>query len=179
MDTEIVIVVPNETAAYEVAKTLRALDDEGSIELYSSAVIEKRADGVVDVKDTRDRRGPWGTALGFSTGALIGLLAGPVGAAVGAAAGGAAGLGGDIAYSGFQGDFVHDVSVRLEPGTYAVCASIWEDWTEPLNVAMRPFSNTILASSNTRPCGGSDSHRDAGVEGRDGPPRDRDRPVQR
>jgi uncharacterized protein DUF1269 len=98
----------------------------------------------VDVKDARDPRGPWGTALGFSTGALIGLLAGPVGAAVGAAAGGAAGLAGDIAYSGFQGDFVHDVSARLEPGKYAVCASIWEDWTEPLDTAMRPYSDTIL-----------------------------------
>ena len=144
MDKEIVIVVPTETAAYEVVKALRALDDEGSIELYSSSVIEKRNDGVVGVKDSRDLRGPWGTALGFSTGALIGLLAGPVGLAVGAAVGGAAGLGGDIAYSGFQGDFVHDASSRLDAGSYAVCASIWEDWTEPLDAAVSPFSGTIL-----------------------------------
>ena len=144
MDKEIVIVVPTEASAYQVVKALSVLDAEGSIELYASAVVEKRADGAVDIKDTRRRNGPWGTALGLSTGALIGLLAGPVGAAVGATIGGAAGLGGDLAYSGFQGDFVHEVSSRLEPGTYAVCASISEDWTEPVDAAIRPLGGTIL-----------------------------------
>jgi uncharacterized membrane protein len=143
MDKQIVIVVRTEASAYQAVKALNALDGEGSIELYSSAVVEKRADGTVDVKDTRNQ-GPWGTALGLSTGALIGLLAGPVGAAVGAAIGGAAGLGGDLAYSGFRGDFVRDVTSRLEPGTYAVCASISEDWTEPVDTAMRPLGGTIL-----------------------------------
>lgn len=147
MDKEIVIIVSTEANAYEVIRALSALDDEGSIELYSSTVIGKRANGVVDVKDTRHRNGPWGTVLGLSTGALIGLIGGPVGAAVGAAIGGAAGLGGDIAYSGFQGDFVHDVSSRLEPNSFAVCASIWEDWMEPVNVAVRPYGATILRQS--------------------------------
>ena len=144
MDKEIVIVVATEAAAYEVVKALKGLDDEGSIELYSSTVVERTADGRLMVKDTRQRHGPWATALGLTTGALIGLLAGPVGAAVGAAIGGAAGLGGDLAYSGFAGDFVHDVSARLQPGRYAVCASVWEDWTVPVDVAMAPFGGVVV-----------------------------------
>ncbi len=42
MDKEIVIVVPTEDAAYRVVQALGALDDEGSIELYASAVVTKR-----------------------------------------------------------------------------------------------------------------------------------------
>jgi len=116
MDKELAIVVPTEAAAYEVVHALKGLDDEGSIELYSSTVVVKTASGALTVKDKDHLRGGWATALGLSTGALIGLLAGPVGVAVGAAIGGAAGLGEDLAYSGFAGDFVQDVAARLLPG---------------------------------------------------------------
>ena len=143
MNKELVIVVPNEAAAYEVVKALRGLDDEGSIELYSSTVVVKTPGGTLTIKDKEHRRGPWGTVLGFSTGALIGLLAGPVGAAVGAAVGGAAGLGGDLAYSGFAGEFVQDVGARLQPGGHAVVASVWEDWTVPVDVAVAPFASAV------------------------------------
>jgi uncharacterized membrane protein len=143
MDKEMVIVVPTEHAAYEVVKALKALDDEGSIELYASSVVAKSVDGAVHVKDSRSVP-PWGAALGISTGALIGLLAGPLGAAVGAAVGGAAGLGSDLAYSGFAGDFVRDVSARLEPGSTAVCASVWEDWPVPVDVAVAPHGAIVF-----------------------------------
>ena len=149
MDKEIVIVVPTETAAYETQKALKALDDEGSIELYSSTVIAKSTDGklTTKAKETRELPAPVGTALGLSTGALIGMLAGPVGAAVGAAAGGAVGLGGDVLYSGFAGDFVRDIVWRLKPGSYAVCASVWEDWTVPVDTVVAPLGGTIVRQS--------------------------------
>lgn len=147
MDKEIVIIVNNENAAYSALKALKALDDEGSIELYASSVIAKDANGVATVKDTRQVHGPWGTALGLSTGALIGLIAGPVGVAIGAAIGGAAGLGGDLAYSGFAGEFVQGVSARLAPGKCAVCASIWEDWTVPVDAAVTSVGGEILRQS--------------------------------
>jgi uncharacterized membrane protein len=140
MNKEIVIVVPTEVAAYEVVKALKGLDDEGSIELYSSNVVVKTPSGAITIQDEEHIRGPWGTVLGLSAGALIGLLAGPVGVAVGAAVGGAAGLGGDLAYSGFAGDFVQDVAARLVPGGHAVVASVWEDWTVPVDVAVAPFA---------------------------------------
>src|ERR1700733_13554616 len=121
MDKELVIIVPTEQAAYEVVKALELLDAEGSIELYSSTVVAKATGGAVSVKDTRQFHGPWGTVLGISTGALIGLLGGPVGVALGAAIGGTVGLTGDLAYSGYTGDFVHDVTARLQPGRPAGC----------------------------------------------------------
>ncbi|HXX67135.1 MAG TPA: DUF1269 domain-containing protein [Polyangiaceae bacterium] len=144
MDKEIVIVVPNETAAYEVVKALKGLDDEGSIELYASTVVVKSPDGTLTVKDAHGLRPPWAAAVGMATGALIGLLAGPVGVAAGAAVGGAAGLGGDLTYSGFAGEFVYGVAAKLQPGSYAVFASVWEDWTVPIDTAAAPYGGVVF-----------------------------------
>ena len=144
MDKELVIVVPTERAAYEVVEALKALDIEGSIELYSSTVVTKEADGTVTVKDTRHLHVPWGTVLGMSTGALLGLVGGPVGVAVGVAIGGSVGLTGDLAYTGYTGEFVYDFVSRLQPGSYAVCASVWEDWTVPVDVAVAPWSAVVM-----------------------------------
>ncbi len=147
MDRQIVIVVPSETAAYQVVKALKGLDDEGSIELYTATVVTKTAAGTLTVKDDHRMRGPWATVLGMSTGALLGLLAGPVGAAVGAIVGGGAALGGELTYSGFAGDFVYDVAAKLQPGSYAVCASVLEDWTVPVDVAIAPFGAVVFRQS--------------------------------
>src|SRR5579883_2241235 len=146
MDREIVIVVPTEARAYDVVKVLNRLDDEGSIELYTVAVIVKSDSGKLTVKtsETPHLKAPAGTALGLSTGALIGLLGGPAGAAVGAAMGAAAGLVGDVAYSGFAGDFVRDVVSNLKPGSCAVCASVAEDWPVPVDTAVAPFGAVVL-----------------------------------
>jgi len=144
MDKELVIVVPNEVNAYEVVKALRALDYQGSIELYASTVVTKTPDGKLAVKDTHHMRGPWAAILGMSTGALIGLLAGPVGMAAGAALGAATGLGAELTYTGFAGDFIHGVAEKLQPGSWAVCASLWEDWTVPVDVAIQPYGALVF-----------------------------------
>lgn len=144
MDKEIVFVIPTETAGHELLAALRALDDEGTIELYSATVVAKGADGAVSVKDTTHIKAPWGTALGLTTGALIGLIAGPFGVTVGAIVGGMFGLDADLAYSGFSGDFVRQVSDRLKPGMHAVCASVWEDWTVPIDAAVAPFGAVVF-----------------------------------
>ena len=144
MDRQIVIVAPTETAAYQVVKALKGLDEEGSIELYTATVVEKSAAGSLTIKDDHRLRGPWAAALGMSTGALIGLLGGPVGAAVGAVVGGGVALGGELAYSGFAGDFVYDVAAQLQPGSYAVCASVYEDWTVPVDTATAPFGVVVF-----------------------------------
>ncbi len=144
MDKELVVIVPNEEAAYQVVRTLKALDDEGSIELYLANVITKTATGVKRIEESRHIHPPLTAALGATTGALIGFLGGPVGAAIGAAIGGAVGLGGDLAYTGIASDFVYDVAKRLPQGGCAVIASVWEDWTVPVDVAMAPYGGGVL-----------------------------------
>ena len=147
MDKELVIFVPSESAAYNVLTALETLDDDGSIELYGSTVVARAADGRLDIKDSRGRRGAWGTALGTGLGALVGLLGGPAGVVVGAAVGASFGAVSDLTYTGFPGDFVYDVSNTLANGSFAVIASVWEDWMTPVDVAVAPYGATVLRQS--------------------------------
>jgi uncharacterized membrane protein len=139
VDKELVLVVPSEVAAYEVVKALEELDHAGFIELYSSTVVVKEATGALVVRRTRDLRGPWANALQLSTGALLGLLGGLTGAFAGME-----GLGSELAYSGIALDFVHDVAQSLKLGSYAVCASLWEDWTGPVDESTEPFGAVVF-----------------------------------
>jgi uncharacterized membrane protein len=150
VDKEIVIVVPNEKASAEVVKSLKSLDRDGSIELYAFTVAFKTNEGKLEVKasETPNLRTPAATAIGVSTGALIGLVGGPVGGVIGAAAGAATGAPLDVAYSGFAGGFVHEVSGKLAPGSWAVFASVNEDWMMPVNAAVEPFGG-VLFRQNT------------------------------
>lgn len=144
MDKMLVVVAPDEGAAYAVVRALKALDDEGSIELYSSTVITRSGSEVKTVEHNLDERAGLGTVLGLTTGTLLGLLAGPAGAALGAAFGGTAGLGGDLLCTGIASDFVHDVSSRLNDGAFAVVASVSEGWTAPVDEALAPLGVTVF-----------------------------------
>jgi uncharacterized membrane protein len=147
MDTDIVIVVRNETDAYQTLTALRRLDDDGSIELHASAVITKDSDGTVKLEDKNDDTVGWGTLLGLSTGTLIGLLAGPVG--LGAAIGGSVGLAGDAVYTGFSSDFIQRVGERLQPGASAVIASAFEDWTTPVDMETAQLGGKVFRESSS------------------------------
>jgi uncharacterized membrane protein len=144
MDKQIVVVVPSEVAAFEALEALRFLDVKRSIELHSTAVVGKEVDGTFVVREAVHPRGAIGALLGASTGALVGLLAGPTGAAAGAVLGGAGGAATDLAYTGFVGEFVRNVAASMQPGTYAVCASVWEDWTVPIDTAVAPFGAVVF-----------------------------------
>jgi uncharacterized membrane protein len=167
MDKEIVIVVSNENAAYEVVKALKALDVEGSIELYASTVVYKAENGTFTVVDEQRLRAPRTAALAAATGALLGLLGGPialaagatagaaagaaaVGAALGGTVGGAATIGGDLTYSGFVREFVHTVAAILQPGSYAVLASVAEDWAVPIDTAVAPWGAVVFRQATDR-----------------------------
>ena len=148
MDRDIVIVLPTEKAAYHALRALRQLDDDGSIELHAGVVVSKDAKGAITVHDKRDENVGWGTLLGMSSGALIGLLGGPIGAMAGVAIGGGAGLAGDIAYTGFASDFIRQVGSSLNPGTTAVVAHAFEDWTVPVDTAMASFRATVFRQAS-------------------------------
>lgn len=132
MDKIIVATFDEEVKAYEGARALASLDEEGSIALFSSAVIAKDAEGKVTVKQAADG-GPLGTTVGALTGSIIGLLGGPVGVVAGAAAGTLAGVSYDLAKAGVGSDFVAEVGDDLQPGKYAVIAEVEEDWTAPVD----------------------------------------------
>mgnify|MGYP000603286231 CR=1 FL=1 len=73
MSKMIVSVFDDEQTAYKGTQALTELHREGSISVYSAAVVSRDADGAIRIKDAGDE-GPLGTALGMLTGAIIGVL---------------------------------------------------------------------------------------------------------
>jgi uncharacterized membrane protein len=130
---------------------LRALSDlhrEGSLTVYSDAVIAKDSSGQVARRQSASI-GPVGTLLGGATGALIGLIGGPAAAAVGMVGGALGGAAYDVANLGVGADFVEEVSKRLAPGKAAVVAEIKEEWIAPLNTRMDQVGGIVSRRSRS------------------------------
>jgi uncharacterized membrane protein len=143
MNKMIVVVFENESSAYEGLNALKDLHMEGSITLYSTAVLNKDDSGEVQIKQAADK-GLVGTAIGMATGSLIGVLAGPVGLFVGASLGGLTGVMVDINEAGVDAGFVEDVSNALSPGKYAVLAEIDEMWLTPVDTRMSALDGLVF-----------------------------------
>ena len=146
MDKMLVVGFDSELKAYEGSRALQKLQDEGSINLYSKAVIARDAGGKVTVKEQGDM-GPVGTAVGLLTGSLIGLLGGPVGVAVGATAGMYGGLLYDSVQLGIDEDFIDEVADYLLPGKAAVVAEVWEEWVLPVDMRMEALGGVVFRRS--------------------------------
>jgi uncharacterized membrane protein len=143
MDKMMVVVFPEETAAYEGLKALKELHARADITLYAAAVVVKDSSGAISVKQAVDP-GPLGTAVGMLTGSLVGLLGGPVGAAVGFATGGGAGFVFDLADLGIGASFLDDVSKALGPGKTAVLAEVQETWTTPVDTRLGQLGGVVF-----------------------------------
>jgi uncharacterized membrane protein len=143
MDKMIVSVFNDERRAYEGAKALRELHEEGSLTLYASTVIFKDANGEIIVKQAADE-GPLGTFAGLATGSLIGLLGGPVGVAVGAAVGTLTGSMLDLARLGVSDDFLTEVYLNLVPNKWALVAEVDETWVTPLDTRMDAIGGVLF-----------------------------------
>ena len=143
MNKMIVVVFENETPAYEGLNAMKDLHKEGSITLYSTAVLTKDDSGEVQIKQAADK-GLVGTAIGMATGSLIGVLAGPAGVVAGASLGGLTGVMVDINEAGVDAGFVDDVSSALSPGKYAVLAEIDEMWMAPMDTRMSALDGLVF-----------------------------------
>ncbi len=143
MDKILVVVFDNEITAYDGSRALEELQDEGSISIYTKAIMVRDASGAVQVKQINDQ-GPVGMAVGLLTGSLIGLLGGPVGFAVGAGIGTSGGFLYDLAHLGVGKDFFEEVGQSLRPGKAAVVAEVQEDWTLPVDPKMEALGGVVL-----------------------------------
>jgi uncharacterized membrane protein len=142
-DRMLVVVFDTESQAYEGRKALLGLENEGSIGVYASAVVAKKADGTVTVSQTDDP-GPVGPLVGTFLGSIIGLLAGPAGVGIGAVVGFAGGSAAELNNARIAGDFIDDVSAELQPNKFAVVAEIREGWTTPVDTRMESIGGTVF-----------------------------------
>lgn len=143
MSKMLVVVFDDEPQAYNGAQALRELHREGSVSVYSAAVIARDEDGGMSIKDAGDE-GPIGMAIGMMTGALVGVFGGPAGVVMGTAAGSLVGATADLFNAGFGLDFVDEVSAKLEPGKVAVVAEVEESWVTPVDTRMAELGGTVV-----------------------------------
>ena len=143
MDRMLVVVFDNEAKAYLGKSALNALDGEGSIALYASAIILKHADGSVSVREAQDAA-PLATLVSTPIGGVIGLLGGPAGAAIGAASGLMIGGLVDLDNARVGEDYVADVARTLTPNKVALIAEVDEEWTTPTDSRMEALGGVVF-----------------------------------
>jgi uncharacterized membrane protein len=142
MDKVLAVVFSDEQQAYEGLRALRDLHTDGSINLYSHAVVAKDASGKVAVRETSES--PEGTLFGLLTGSLVGILGGPIGLAVGASTGTMIGATFDLARAGIDDEFLQEMSEYLLPGTAAVITEADEDWQAPIDTRMEALGGHVF-----------------------------------
>jgi uncharacterized membrane protein len=143
MEKMIVVVFDDEAKVNKGADALKELDREGTISVYSGAIIQKNQNGTVSALDAREEwpiRAVGGTAIG----SLIGLLGGPVGVVLGASSGAIIGAFSDLYRAGVSADFLDEAASTLSPGKYALVADISEDYVVPLDIRMEQLGGQVF-----------------------------------
>ncbi|MEO7465354.1 MAG: DUF1269 domain-containing protein [Nitrosospira sp.] len=143
MNKFIVVIFPSESQAYEGAKGIRGLQDEGNVFVYGMTILTRGSDGKLATRDTPDES-LRGTAVGAFIGGVLGLAAGPIGLVYGAATGAVLGSWADLLDHGISAEFIDEVSQTVTPGKTAVVTDIEEFWTAPLDARMEPLGGIVL-----------------------------------
>jgi uncharacterized membrane protein len=138
MDNYVAIVFDSDEKAFEGLHTLWDLDASGDITVHGAAVIHRDKFGRIDVA-TKDTDPGVRTIVGVGIGALLGALAGPIGAAAGIA--GAASIA--------AGTAANETGLAMNPGQAAVIAEVSEDWTTPIDTAMKPLGGVMYRRAKT------------------------------
>lgn len=140
-----VVVFDNETGAAEMRDTLIGLQKKGLVTLDDAAVVVRRPDGKVKVKQAVSLVG-MGAMGGAFWGMLVGLLFWMpwLGAAAGALSGA---LGGGLSDHGLDDGFVKEVGNTIQPGHSALFLLIREANPEKLMDALKQFNGKILHTS--------------------------------
>jgi len=120
----LVVSFPGEGTADEALTALRGLESEATIDLESSAVIVRRENDKVSIRENNDFNAQQGAIAGAAGGLLLGALFGK-GAIKGALLGAGAGaVSGEFIDMGLDDDFLKGVGDQLSVGHSALVAMV-------------------------------------------------------
>jgi len=141
----VVVAFDNETGAAEMRDGLIGLQKQGLVTLDDAAVVVRRPDGKVKVKQAVSLVGA-GALGGAFWGMLVGLLFWMpwLGLAVGALSGA---LGGALSDYGLDDGFVKEVGNTIQPGHSALFLLIREATPDKLMEELKQFNGKILQTS--------------------------------
>jgi uncharacterized membrane protein len=145
MSELIVIAFDNETGAGEMRDAFGPLIKQHLITLDDAAVVVRKQDGKVKVKQAVNLVGE-GALGGAFWGMLIGLLFWMpwLGLAIGAASGALAGKLSDV---GVDDNFIKEVGNKIEPGHSALFLLVREATTDKVIDALKPYGGEIIQTS--------------------------------
>ncbi len=144
MSDLIVIGFPDEFKADEVLLDLRKLEREYLIDLEDAAIVVRKKDGKVKIKQTQELVTAGALSGGF-WGLLIGLMffepiLGILGAAVGA-------LSGALTDIGIDDNFIQELGNTIEPGTSAIFVLVRKSTPDKVLDDLSKFEGKVLRTS--------------------------------
>ena len=145
MRSLVVLAFDSEDGALEVRDKLYELQKQELITLEDAAVVVRKPDGKVKVKQARSLVGA-GAVGGAFWGMLIGLifLAPVLGMAVGAISGA---LGGKYADIGIDDSFIKEVGDTIEPGQSALFLLVTDVEEDRVVDKLKPYEPTLLQTN--------------------------------
>ena len=144
MENILAITFDEDKNAYEALTKLKELDDQDRVGLSGAAVVERKDDGTIDVKDQVGDVGWEGTATGGVLGLLIGVIGGPLGILLGGATGLLYGSLFDLADSDETESVLTDVARTVTVGQLTLLAQVSEENPEIVDVAVERLDGTVV-----------------------------------
>jgi uncharacterized membrane protein len=141
----IVLAFDSEEGAIEARDKLLSLENQGALSLSDAAVVVRRADGEVKVKQVKSMTGA-GAAAGGILGLIIGLffLAPWLGMAVGVLGGAVVGKRTDF---GIDDDFIKEVGETIGPGHSALFLQVYRAADQKVMPVLEQFDATVLRTT--------------------------------
>ena len=145
MSDLIVLAFPNETGALEARDKLFELQKQHLILLADAAVVIRKPDGKVKIKQAVSLVGA-GAMGGAFWGMLIGIIFWMpwLGMAIGAASGALGGVLNDI---GVDDKFIKEVGATIQPGHSALFLLVVQSTTDKVTEELKHFNPTVLRTS--------------------------------
>jgi len=133
--------------AYQALSELKEADADGHIELRSAAVVERTAQGELQIADSADNVGLVGAASGSLIGLLLGVLGGPVGLLLGWGAGALVGGSFDLDRSDESDEALGVLGRAISPGSTALIADVSEPEPELIDAKMGLLGGDVTRRS--------------------------------
>jgi uncharacterized membrane protein len=145
MSDLIVLAFDTETGAQEMRETLVRLQKQKIVTLEDAAVVVRKQDGKVKVKQAVSLVGA-GALGGAFWGLLIGLIFWMpwLGLAIGAASGA---LAGGLTDTGVDDEFIKEVGETIEPGHSALFLLVSQSTPDKLEAELKSFNATVIQTS--------------------------------
>jgi uncharacterized membrane protein len=147
MTNLIVASFPSEAQAIQASHKLVELESFGDITVYEKVILKKDSKGETTAIQT-DTSDGLRTLSGMALGTMVGAIGGPVGLLIGMVSGTIAGAIVESDYFNFSDDFTSKVSNRIQPGTVAIIAEVYEQGPAFVDNAFGSLGATKVFRSN-------------------------------